>query len=230
MKMSNIVLVLLMASLIITPLAAQDTTNVVSNIQEVQPQSNLDLMMHYDQKLINTFFWSLAILAALFGLNWFVSFRMYARDKDAIKEELKSFVEKQFSELKTELKNDNKTTIENSVKQAGADLNYKIDDLQRDKLRIQSELAETNYKFAKMENNHIGKLKYLLKILNYSIQFTGEWTISNELEELYSLIEEDRPIIPNQLLDIKKTVAKLPDTYNTQKKKIKKAMLKVKTI
>ena len=230
MKMSNIVFIMLIIIPLNMDLYAQDTADIVSNIQEVQPQSNLDLMLHYDQKLINTFFWSLAILAALFGLNWFVNFRMYARDKDAIKEELESFIEKQLTELKMEIRNDNKTTIENSVEQSVAGFNYRIDDLEIDMLEIQHKFADIEYKSDDRQKTNMGKLLSLLTMLNFSIKLNRDRQMADELEAVYKILEEDEPILPDQLLDIQKTLSKLPDKFNTQKEKISKAMMKVKTI
>jgi hypothetical protein len=219
-----------MVSLIITSLSAQDTTNMESKIEKVQPQSNLDLMLHYDQKLINTFFWSLAIILGFFSLNWLFNYRMSAREKDAIREELQAVFEKQFSELKTKIMEDSKTAIENSVKQSVANFNYRIKDLERENLDTQYELAQFEYKTGEMQKSSVGKLLSLLTMLNLSIKLNRHRQMADNLEAVHKILEDDKPILPDQLLDIQNTLSKLPDKFNTQREKISKAMMKVKTI
>jgi len=60
-------------------------------------------MRQYDQRLLNTVYWSLGVLATvavfLVGFGWFANFRQYERDKTALRQELRTFIQEEFSRI-----------------------------------------------------------------------------------------------------------------------------------
>ncbi|WP_047552766.1 hypothetical protein [Methylotenera sp. G11] len=79
--------------------------NLIAAQDEVkQLKAQLQIVESYQDKLLSTVYWSLGTLATiaalLVGFSWFANFRIYERDKTALRQELHSAVEDELRNLR----------------------------------------------------------------------------------------------------------------------------------
>jgi hypothetical protein len=87
------------------------TPTQVQDLEIIALRAQLDLMQRYDQRLLETVYWSLGVvvtaLAVIVGLGFYTNFRLYERDKVAmlqeLRQELQSLAEANRSQLSNEL-------------------------------------------------------------------------------------------------------------------------------
>lgn len=119
-----------------TPLPTSTPTPVSQPQNQTEPekiavlQAQLDLMRQYDQRLLNTVYWSLGsiggIVLLVVGLGWYTNFRIYRRDVEDIKRDVKNDFENSLNSIKTSLRsemlNESRNAVESSVKSAFRDI------------------------------------------------------------------------------------------------------------
>lgn len=70
-------------------------------------RAQLEVMWRYDQRLLYTVYWALGglgtVVIAIIGFGWFANFRLYERDKAALKAELENAINQQANTLRDQL-------------------------------------------------------------------------------------------------------------------------------
>lgn len=62
-----------------------------NNEEAIALKAQVELMRHYDQRLLNTVYWALggmgAVVLLVVGLGWYTNFRLYKRDVEDLKKD-----------------------------------------------------------------------------------------------------------------------------------------------
>ena len=97
-------------------------------------RAQLEVMRQYDERLLQTVYWALATAFALVlfaaGAGWYVNFRLYERDREALRSQLHSEVETQTASIGRDLKQDTEQTrssLNETVKKMTVDLQEQAD-------------------------------------------------------------------------------------------------------
>ena len=81
-----------------------DSTLATDTQSQELLQAQIEVMREYDQKLLDTVYWSLGVIGGiavlLLGFGWFVNFKVYERDKRSMQQELDSTLRREIAEAK----------------------------------------------------------------------------------------------------------------------------------
>jgi hypothetical protein len=104
-----------------TPTPTLQRNDEAMNKEEVIAlRAQLETMRQYDQRLLETVYWSLGgmftVVIVIVGVGWYTNFRLYERDKSALRQD-----------LLLSIKDDTRKEIESAARQAHKELREAID-------------------------------------------------------------------------------------------------------
>jgi hypothetical protein len=92
-------------------------------------RAQLELMRQYDERLLQTVYWALGtafgLVVFVAGVGWYVNFRLYERDKEALRSELRLELDTRVESISASLKEEVKeaqTSLDDAMKQTGRNL------------------------------------------------------------------------------------------------------------
>lgn len=132
-------------------------------------QAQLDLMRQYDQRLLNTVYWSLGsiggIVLLVVGLGWYTNFRIYRRDVEDIKRDVKNDFENSLNSIRTSLRSDMLSESRNAVELAVKSALRDIREVQYQILKLEAERWER----ANIFGNTLLTYSEMIKLANETI-------------------------------------------------------------
>lgn len=172
-------------------LAAQDEVK--------QLKTQLAVVQSYQDKFLSTVYWSLGALATiaalLVGFSWFANFRIYERDKTALRQELHSEVEDELRNLRRlvedHLNNSTKALTDQIIKQCHAT----VEPLQNEMLaneralfrglaELELELREIEHAKWKEKRIYLNALRASRKMLDISLYTENPHAIARALDSI----------------------------------------------
>ena len=94
----------------ITTVIASQTNQDQIETKNAILTAQYDLMRQYDQRLLNTVYWSLSVVGALVvgltALNWYTNNRLYERDKAIYQKELEGFINVELGKSEVSIRNE----------------------------------------------------------------------------------------------------------------------------
>ena len=185
-------------------------------------RAQLETMQQYDQKLLATVYWSLgtivALAALLIGFGWYVNLRVYEKDKDVMKDELRNF-------LRTELVASSKIfekqideKIEKALKDYQENIKSSLAKVQTRISSIDETITRIEYKRlqdeAKTEIKSIAFSRYVDMIeLSHNLPSYWDFYYSEPLENILSLLKEGVIPDPEDVKNLNKALSKVPEGY-----------------
>ena len=137
--------------------------NLLIEIEVLKGQ--LDLMRQYDQRLLNTVYWSLGVVlilgSLLIGFNFFSNYKYYEKEKKAIKDELNLELLRLFNDYSNQKSKDfeqNKIQLSHDLEKNSKQLSEKISqdvtdiDAKIDKLNVEINEKIMNINVVILEN------------------------------------------------------------------------------
>ncbi|MEL7834275.1 hypothetical protein [Fodinibius sp. Rm-B-1B1-1] len=239
---------------------SSDSTKVAENFQAQKIQvleKELETTQKYLDEITDTVYWSLGVLVTIAGLlvgfGWFSNFKVYERDKKALRNELKSLLNQESQELESSLNNrfsevsnnisenvkEFRENIRNhaeetikeeseTLKQKVKSLNNSIEYLKRlnKQRKLESYKAERRYwELKEVEQNEMSLYRQILKL---AIELNDETEISYALQgirELYKKGIDSGPAFEPVLM---KLLENLPSKYSEEVASIKSMIRKSK--
>lgn len=213
------------------PNLSQDSYNsdILKNAEISILQAQLEVMRQYDQRLLNTVFWSLgtvgAIILGLTALNWYNNNRLYEKDKDAIRRELELNIKEEIIKIKDSFQNEIKEQF-NSLNEATQKSVLKsIQGLESDLSDFDNKVNDLNLKIKLMEALKWEEKGVYRNVFTNSIEIIEEansmnidsYPVEKALDLLQNSIRMKRikgdTLGAYDLANLKKALDKLPDEY-----------------
>jgi len=122
--------------------SVNDQELLVAKQQVKLLQAQLDVTHRYQDSMVNTVYWALGgvflIASVLVGFGWFANFKVYERDRDAMKSEIQSFLSSKVKDLDiaisakaSELSDGVSTKIESAVENSENSTLIRMEQLSR---------------------------------------------------------------------------------------------------
>jgi hypothetical protein len=182
-----------------TPVApAGSSSELQGDGEDAILRAQLELMRQYDERLLQTVYWALgtALTLVLFaaGAGWYVNFRLYERDKQALRSDLHSEVETQTASIGRDLKQDTEQTrssLDETVKKMTVDLHEQADRRSKQIEKAAVEAGEAAVRslqaeFKKMQIDII-KMRYEASIRDAE-NWRSKGVYANELREYMNAV------------------------------------------
>jgi hypothetical protein len=111
-------------------------------------EAQLEIMRNYDERLISTVYWALGgmitVVIVIVGVGWYTNFRIYERDKSAIRQELLSLLREDIRSTIEASSAKTRAELESAVTSRAAESENKI-------AKLQKELNHARYKLLQIE-------------------------------------------------------------------------------
>lgn len=191
-----------------------DNAAVSSNTQNsgetLALRAQIEIMRQYDQRLLSTVYWSLGVLATvtilLIGFGWFANFRLYERDKIALRQELIVFIQEELSKINSTLNANTQSQYDKILAEARSvgssaatsvrsELSFNINRIYKDIKRIQCDMTGKEGESWIEKGVLTNGLRSYSFVLGYAIELEDEYIISRTLDNIHRVIKmiADKP-------------------------------------
>lgn len=211
----NVVLLLILSNLLHAQTPSPTVTPTpVSQIQADAEkvavlQGQLELMRQYDQRLLSTVYWSLGglggVVLLVVGLGWYTNFRIYKRDVEDIKRDIKNELESTAVSFKREMMDAAKNAGDAAVRSALRD----VKELQYQMLKVDAERWENS-------GIHANALYACARRLPLAKDLLTDIYIPQTLEEMLRILKTKEVILNAHVTaEINKSLDIIPKEFST---------------
>ena len=214
-----------------TPTPTTTVTNLIENPVDdpevVALKAQLEVMRAYDDRLLETVYWALgttvSILLGLVVFGWFTNFRVYERDKQAIREDLQLFVREELSKIQKGLQDEANQRYQTIINSAQEAIKAEVVPLMGQIKDLRKLIFEIRYRMT-IEEAKREEEKSKLRALDYyvlAIELTQELSpayYNEPLKELQQLLENwKEPLPPPPIINqVKDALSKIPKEFKTE--------------
>lgn len=185
-------------------------------------RTQLETMQQYDQKLLDTVYWSLGTIvtlaALLVGFGWYVNLRVYEKDKDVMKDELRNFLRAELAMSTKGFEKQIDEKIEKALKDYQENIKSSLAKVQARISSIEETLSEIEYKRlsneAKAEIKSIAFSRYVKMIeLSHKLPSYLDFYYSEPLENILLLLKEGVIPDPEDVKNLNQALSHVPEGY-----------------
>lgn len=186
------------------------SSNTQSSGEALALRAQIEIMRQYDQRLLATVYWSLGVLATitilLIGFGWFANFRLYERDKIALRQELIVFIQEELSKIKSALNANAQSQYDKILAEARSvgsstatsvrnELSFNINSINKDIKRIQCNMTGKEGESWIEKGVLTNGLRSYSHVLGYAIELNDEFIITRTLDNIHRVIKmiADKP-------------------------------------
>jgi hypothetical protein len=167
-------------------------------------RAQLQVMTSYDQRLLATVYWALGALgtlgAAIIGFGWFTNFKIYERDKDALRSALSADIQAELAKLRSELSAEVSKEIKGNLSQLERNVGILINKQKLLEIDQEMRVAEES----KQKGLIKASLREMRRALQLAIQVEASMKVGEILDEMKAVLD---------ILDAKRTVPDSDDTH-----------------
>ena len=117
-------------------------------------QAQLELMRQYDQRLLDTVYWSLTttggIVLLVVGLGWYTNFRFYKRDLEDIRRDIHASLRQEISEIARETALSIARQTTDSAMRDFEEMQYQLLKLEADRYEKDDSISNAVYAYTRM--------------------------------------------------------------------------------
>jgi hypothetical protein len=174
-----------------------------------------------EDRLLTTVFWALGTCAGivflLVGFSWFLNFRVYERDKQALKQDLMTDLRRATDEAKLALTKDFSKALDNKFDSLKESLEERISLLHRSIQLTQCRHLEQIYFTDCAEHDYPEALDTLALLIETAIEADASGLLSSYLDYVHNHLNEG--VRPNAELTalLIKAIEGLPPAYETER-------------
>lgn len=178
-------------------------------------KAQLEEMRFYEQKLLETVYWSLGTVATLIFFCRFTNFRTYEKDKQSLERELSLKIERSKSELmalysKQEI--DFSASLEKKISDLSTSLEKDVSDQLQDKLgSINSQLSGLNIEKSLLyadiwglKEIYSNALTYYVSVLSEAIKENKTSHYSSTLNRILETVDKIKSVTTYDIADLEK--------------------------
>jgi len=154
------------------------------------------------------------------GAGWFANFRLYERDKNALREELTSYIKTEMSQESSNIHNTFKTLkteLDESAiaaaKKASAAQESKIKKLHHDILTLKLDVLHQEAKSFRQQELHGSELTAWKKMFSLALEIGWDFKITNCLEGMVSAMKAGGKATSSEVTEIFTMLDQLPKEY-----------------
>lgn len=172
------------------PSVPSTTTSVSETGEEKYLKEQIQLVRDYDQKLLNTVNASLGavflLVVLIGGLNWFTNYRLYERERDALRQEIRVTSREEAAGLEKQF-----LTMKATLDHRADELSASVDLLKGD---VTKEISGASERLSKITNSQLQTLREQI-----AKEFKG---MEHEHLELAVVVAEQVRKVPNATLTL----------------------------
>lgn len=209
-----------------TPTAAAPTlgANPTEDPEVVALKAQLEVMREYDGRLLETVYWALGttvvILLGLAVFGWYTNFRVYERDKEAMREDLQLFVREELSKIRKSLQDEANQRYQDAINSAQKATKAEVVPLMRQVVDLGKLIFEIRYRMAieeakrQEEKSKLTALDYYVLAIELTQEFPPTYYIE-PLKGLQQLLENwKEPLPPPPIINrVTDALSKIPKEF-----------------
>lgn len=204
-------------------------------------RAQLETMEKYQERLLDTVYWSLGALGAVFlaliGFSWFTNFRVYDRDRAALAQDLRGVVHEEVAgtqrELSTKLDQWKKEAQE-SVRAAAAAIGDKsrqeIQGLHYQLVRLEIDLAQLQAEVWTAKKSHGNAFSALIRAAELGQLHGQDWVVSRVIDRIEKTIQDMDGIFGSDLTKIARFLDGLSDPNAVDAQRLREVLKSVRTL
>ena len=214
-------------------------------------RAQLEVMRQYDRRLMSTVYWSLGVLATvaifLVGFGWFANFRLYERDKAALRLELQTTTQERLSQIKEAIRSANDEqfkAIEKHVAIAAKEAASNVQRTLEGKLQsIFIALKLLEYDSTKQEGDRattrgvlVNAVRHYRKMMEVAIEIGWNYQISTALDHMhralrYILDNRSSQVIPDAecIREVSETLGRIPSEHSVAASAIRELLASIRS-
>ena len=189
-------------------------------------RAQIEIMQHYDNRLIATVYWALGftgvLLTLIVGLGWYTNFRIYKSDLESAKTELGGLFKDSSRKLRKELnqefdnfKQRDRTEKKAFAENTSADIKYQIKPIDTELRRLDIELLSLEAKFYEEKGSYgIALILYII-LLEKSIDSESEYALNSYLEKIREQLDLIKTVDIEEETKLSKQLSRLASDYQT---------------
>ena len=188
-------------------------------------QAQLNLMREYDQRLLNTVYWSLGgmggVILLVIGLGWYTNFRLYTREldtlRDSLKREIQATLRAEMSDAAEKAGRDAVREIESTVRTLGRDMKF-----------MKYDLLKTEAERWKVGGYTANAIMSYAEMAEVALEAKFEIYVSEALDNLRKTFREVESIPSGHAKRVTEIINRLPPEYIADVEAIRKLLLEAR--
>lgn len=250
--MRTLILTLLFATTVFGQATTENSPSLNTNQHLVTQDTNevavlraqVETMRDYNERLLSTVYWSLGTIAGiavlLVGFSWFTNYKIYERDKSALKQELNALFSNQLLQIQNKLNEELSGKLEDiSTKSVAAaktiseqsisSLNYKMSSIEKKVLSLRYRAIESEARYWELKGVKGNEIDRYRDMLPLAIELNDENAISKSLEGLLRMFKAGVFPFYGYVPSLVTTLDSLPAKYSTEVAAIKESLKNAKS-
>ncbi len=212
-----------------------------SKISQLETQVNLT--DKYLDRITNTVFWSLSVLggiaALLVGFGWFSNFKVYQRDKKALREELENIIgtslekqenlisqrlskipseiDSQIDSLKEEVNSESKKHVENSFDELKSEINNlkaSVNSLKTKYKDLRLKDLDMKRRYWEIKDVPSNELMDCVRIMELATELNKDHAISSSIDRVRAILKDGHNIYHGDEFELVEVLDSLPEKYS----------------
>ncbi len=205
--------------------------------ETVALRAQLELMRQYDDRLLDTVYWSLGMIGAialvLGGFSWYANFRMYERDRNSLRQELQFSIKQGLEAARGELEvvakkpGEDISRLHESLRN---DMSRKVDEVritssqavEAARKRIEFKLNEVRFDLVRfqIEYHSEGSPRVLLRLykemLETALEMDWENFAGDALQGIRRMLQAGAKVTSFEFTDLSKLLGQVPNQYSRE--------------
>jgi hypothetical protein len=237
------------ASIPSSPVRAQPSQSDSVTITVLRAQNAL--LREYQQSLLSTVYWSLGglgvIAGLLLGFGWFANFRVYERDKTALRQDLLGVIreenakeqgritqslaesQRQLTERFTKLEEATVTAGKSAAEAVGQQLARTKASLEKQIVELELNLAEQEADKWRSEEVYTNELRVAVQMIKLAQTLERDFFVSRALDRVRASLRSGADPDADLSKELVATLGSLPPEYSTEVESLKAALRAVRT-
>lgn len=204
-------------------------------------RAQLETSERYQDRLINTVYWALGTLCAVFlaliGFGWFANFRIYDRDRAALSKELREAVQAELLDIRRELgtelqqwENDAKESVEAATAKMHKNAQGELHSLQRQVQQLEMEIARLQAEVWSAKKLHGNAFSALIRAAEIGRRIDQDWQVNRSVDQIEKMILSMDGVFSSDLQKVSGFLNELGRSDSLEVQRLRDLLKTVKTL
>jgi hypothetical protein len=192
----------------------------------------IELIREFQGDLLTTVYWALggtfALTTLLLGFGWFLNFRVYERDKNALHDELLGVLRQEQAKLREELKAENEASRKSALEAAKSANDMAVRTLQREVSDLKLASVRERVERHKEKNAPGMVITHGIDWLELALKVDALHDVSPALETLIDAIADGGKLFGSELTELTTLLSKVPEQHEVLRERLRRALADAK--